>query len=361
MKYIFILISVILLSCSEKSELSEKVSEAKSIDSTETNANDLTTQIKEEQLSWLTNFPDNIKSIENLFDKKDLKRFNCNEVERFISYSESPTKEILTEINSNINNVLFGDSSLNFEGFYLYSIQKPIQSFFPITIINTNGAAERPMLLILFDSTGKYVNAIEVADKYGQIGGCMNSRFINDSTLLMDYTWDNYDEDTLGNENWYTTTDKRKSIIHKSGKIEEVKKLSLIDIINRYSELNKEFINSDYSNHNRKALNSFHEDTFITSLKSIEDSVCENNNKQLLDAYIKMMQTIKHSASEAPRWTFGKLYTCHPSTVLKAINNNPDKTNLLQELSFGFENYITSIDSNQLNIIDLRERLKNKQ
>ena len=69
------------------------------------------------------------------------------EVERFISYSESPTKEILTEINSNINNVLFGDSSLDFEGFYLYSIQKPIQSFFPITIINTNGAAGKQALL----------------------------------------------------------------------------------------------------------------------------------------------------------------------------------------------------------------------
>ena len=111
---------------------------------------------------------------------------------------------------------LFGNSKTGYGIYknpYLYSIERPIMDFFPITVIQMFGVAERPLILVLYDEKGKYINAIEVADFYGETGGCLNSFFINDSTLIREYEWlEPDDKDEIA-----TTYRKEKVIIHKNG------------------------------------------------------------------------------------------------------------------------------------------------
>jgi hypothetical protein len=109
---------------------------------------------------------------------------------------------------------LFGNANsnlINFHNSFLYSIEKPFMHFFPITVISF-GVVKRPLILVMFDSVGNYVNSIEVADSYGEEGGCLYSAFINDSVMTQMYSWDGIVEDSLGNN-------KRESIFRKQNVI----------------------------------------------------------------------------------------------------------------------------------------------
>jgi hypothetical protein len=100
---------------------------------------------------------------------------------------------------------------------YLYSIEKPFMNFYPITVIYYFGVDDRPVLLVLFDSIGQFVNSIEVANSYGEGGGCLSSRFINDSTILRDYEWNEYEPDSLGYDQIGTAYSSEQLIIRKNG------------------------------------------------------------------------------------------------------------------------------------------------
>ena len=104
---------------------------------------------------------------------------------------------------------------LNLNDYYLLSVEKPILGYFPITIFDYH-VSETPMFLILFDKKGKFINGIEVANIYGEgEPGCLNSYFVNDSTLVREYSWDELDE----NENVIENASQRteKLVIHKDG------------------------------------------------------------------------------------------------------------------------------------------------
>ncbi len=126
----------------------------------------------------------------------------------------------LFELDSVSYKKIFGNHKTeysNFSNAYLYSIEKPKMGFYPITVIQMFGVAESPMMLVLFDKEGNYINAIEVADAYGEEGGCLNSYFVNDSTLVRQYEWNEYDEDYT---NIIATRQKTDTIvIHKNGEI----------------------------------------------------------------------------------------------------------------------------------------------
>jgi len=172
-------------------------------------------------------YPEVLKKFENKYFKIGIGSFNCSDIKQFYDNEGKLNTESLFKIDSIVSNKLFGNNKSEdygtYTGSYLYSLEKPILNFYPITVIRMFGVAESPILLVLFDKNGKYINSIEVAGIYGEIGGCMNSFFINDSTLVREYKLDNLDE----NENYYTTKDEDKVIIHKNGTFTVIEKDSL--------------------------------------------------------------------------------------------------------------------------------------
>jgi len=138
-------------------------------------------------------YPEIIKQFADKFVKTDLGTYQCSEIEKYLNNQDD-----LYVIDSIESQKIFGNNKSenygSFVGSSLFSIEKPILNFYPITVIQGFGVAERPMMLVLFDKNGKYVNAIEVADAYGEEGGCLSSYFVNDSLLIREYEWDEYGE-----------------------------------------------------------------------------------------------------------------------------------------------------------------------
>ena len=138
----------------------------------------------------------------------------------------------------------------------------------------------------------------------------------------------------------------------------------LIKLLQKYTKLNIEHSEA----YNRKEfqrqraiddeIEILHEQEFLPALKEIENQFCNKKDLKLLVAYVEMLEAIGHSASEAPRWSFGKMYTCHPDLVLDAIEKSNNKTQVISDLEFGFENVILHIDTTELNIKDLRKKIK---
>ena len=148
----------------------------------------------ENQYNWIDSFPEKIRLLRDSFYRYDLKKdFHCAFIDEF--FYDMGTRVVTTElipIDSTICKILFENdfSVLDTLGTpFLYSIERPFMSLYPITIINPNSVVERPLILVLFSHNGEYLNSIEVADSYGEGGGCLESRFINDSVMIQ--TFDN--------------------------------------------------------------------------------------------------------------------------------------------------------------------------
>ena len=178
-------------------------------------------QINEKQLDWIDEFPMNIKEIRDKFYAYDVGSFNCSIIDQF--YSNFGTKlnsTKLTPIDSMMNNNLFGNYESDYgtlSSGYLYSIERPFMNFYPITVINYFGVVDRPVLLVLFNSNGQLVTSIEVANSYGEGGGCLSSSFVNDSTLLRNYEWNEYEIDSLGNDHFEYDSSSELLIIKTNG------------------------------------------------------------------------------------------------------------------------------------------------
>ncbi len=171
-------------------------------------------------LGWPPEVYNKIKGIEHLFIKNNVKNFDCADIEKY--YYDNGTKvntEGLTQVNDTLNKRLFGNYSNDkgtFDRCYLFSIEKPINNFYPITVIQYFGVVERPIIMILYDNKGRIVNSIEVADFYGETGGCLKSKFINDTILIQNIRWDDYGLDTLTNQQIFESTFKEQEVTIKS-------------------------------------------------------------------------------------------------------------------------------------------------
>ena len=100
-----------------------------------------------------------------------------------------------------------------------------------------------------------------------------------------------------------------------------------------------------------------HENRFLPALNEIEKVFCDTKSQNLLGAYIDLLEVSGGSASEAPRWTFAKMYICHPSIVLNTVKTSSNKTQVLEDLGFGFENITSSLDMSSSDIKKLREKI----
>ena len=188
--------------------------------------NNIIVQVEEpavkNQYAWIDSFPQKIKSLRDSFYCYDLgKNFRCALIDDFFSnFGTRVVTTGLTKIDSTLSKLFFENSiSENdvLRSSYLYSIERPFMDFYPITVINPNPVVERPLTLILFDHNGKYLNSIEVADSYGETGGCLESSFINDSVMVQKFRWDEYDIDSLGNDVFTSSFHTQKVVFNRNG------------------------------------------------------------------------------------------------------------------------------------------------
>ena len=143
------------------------------------------------------------------------------------------------------------------------------------------------------------------------------------------------------------------------------KKAEIIKLLIEYTDLNRQFTeafdNQQYDRQKQigKKIEALHEDKLLPVLTDIESIFCKSKDQEILNAYVAMLEVIGHSASEAPRWTFGIMYTCHPDLIIKAVNKSKNKQQLISDLGFGFENVIYHIDTAGLDMKALRKKIEN--
>ena len=183
----------------------------------------------ENQHDWIDSFPSKIKSLRDSFYHFELGRtFLCEFIDEF--FFDNGRKVItngLIPIDSTLCETLFGNvnTKQNIDinilcCAFLYSIERPFMGFYPITTINPLGVVDRPLTLILFDANGNFLNSIEVANSYGEVGGCLESSFVNDSTMIQKFRWDEYNEDNLGNGGIESSYHTQKVIFKRNGTYE---------------------------------------------------------------------------------------------------------------------------------------------
>lgn len=138
----------------------------------------------------------------------------------------------------------------------------------------------------------------------------------------------------------------------------------LIKVIKDFTKLNQQYLdasnkkNSEKQRETSNKIDSMYDDILLPALTDIEYLYCKTKDSNLLDNYVKMLEVIGHSASEAPRWTFGRLYICNSNKVIEAINTSKNKKQLISDLAFGFENIVNTIDTTEYNIDNLRQKIK---
>lgn len=141
----------------------------------------------------------------------------------------------------------------------------------------------------------------------------------------------------------------------------------IIDLLHHYAQLNLEAKQAFESKNETKQkrlyakIDSLHENHLLPQLNNIEKSYCQSNDINLLTAYCKMLGSSNGSCSEAIRTSFAVMYLCNSSQFLQAIKQNNYEEQLRKDLGFGFENLILSIDTSELNLDELRNRINSQK
>ena len=156
------------------------------------------------------------------FLKRDLKGFDCQEIDQFFyDWGTKVNTDELYELKDEEKERLLAGNQQLF-GTYVYGTAVPVNGFYPLVLLDF-GVTENPLLLWLFDETGSFVHSIGVANAYGEGGGCMHSKRINDSTFLQYFSWDEVIIDPEGEEEdqFETTYMEQELIVHRDGRISE--------------------------------------------------------------------------------------------------------------------------------------------
>lgn len=160
------------------------------------------------------------------FVEENLSDYDCESIDQY--YEEYGTKlntSHLAQIDSVTCGRLFGLYK-NRHGYfcycYFYSKDQPINGFYPITVIQQFGVVDRPLVMVLFDESGELRNSVEVANAYGELGGCLSSQRINDSTLIQELSIPEFWIDSVtGEDTWETEIVRTQITIHATGEISE--------------------------------------------------------------------------------------------------------------------------------------------
>ena len=140
-------------------------------------------------------------------------------------------------------------------------------------------------------------------------------------------------------------------------------KNEIILLLHEYAGLNRQYLEAYHKKDIEKQkeigkkINTLHEQKFIPALTEVKSIFCDTKNREILQAYIDVLEVTGHSASEASRWTFAEMYICHPEFVLNAIRKSEKKQQVISDLIFGFENIISTIDTTTLDVSRLRQKI----
>lgn len=167
---------------------------------------------QEDYPEWIDSLPTNIKNLKSYFVEFDLEEYSTDVyLDIFSDMGTTINTSHLTKLDSTISSQLFvqQDYKNEFSQSYLYSIEKPRLNFYFITVFRKLTEEEKALMLLLFNSEGKYLNALEVADFDGETSYYLTSKFVNDSTITQKaehrLTYEEYKIELKNNEP-YTRT-----------------------------------------------------------------------------------------------------------------------------------------------------------
>ncbi|MEO0468095.1 MAG: YiiX family permuted papain-like enzyme [Bacteroidota bacterium] len=155
------------------------------------------------------------------FHQTGLSSFDCQIIEGFYSdYGTKLNTESLYELTEEEKKRLSGNQ--NALGSFVFGTAKPINGFYPL-ILFSFGVAERPILLWLYDERGNFIQEVEVANYYGESGGCLYSERINDSTFLQHFSWETniVDPEGVADDQVEMTFLEQQLMVHRDGSIRE--------------------------------------------------------------------------------------------------------------------------------------------
>lgn len=122
----------------------------------------------------------------------------------------------------------------------------------------------------------------------------------------------------------------------------------IISILKEYSE------NIGKQNYNHE----FVDEKLNPSLVKLEEIVCENKDKDLFEYFLNMLIASSGSANETPADVLGGIFICQTDLVEYELKGKYKLDNLLEYLSFGFENRTFQIKNKISNYTELKLRLK---
>ena len=90
----------------------------------------------------------------------------------------------------------------------------------------------------------------------------------------------------------------------------------------------------------RKEVESYGEDFFDSKLKIMKNTMCKNEDRELLTEFFNVLISIENSANEYPRWILGDVYLCQPDLVVTVFKKleKPHQRIIYNDLDFGFRN-----------------------
>ncbi len=175
-------------------------------------------------LDYISGLNDKFDKIEKYFIPEKLDSYDCSLIDKYFKKKNHELITKLIKIDSINCEHIFGTYKNDFGDFcsgYWLSYVNQIHNFYPITVIQYYGVVERPIVLVLFDRHGNVVNSLEVAGLYGETGGCLSSKYLNDTTLIRNFEWNEFGVDSItGEELWETEYSVQHATILSSGKIE---------------------------------------------------------------------------------------------------------------------------------------------
>jgi len=139
----------------------------------------------------------------------------------------------------------------------------------------------------------------------------------------------------------------------------------LLMVLNDYYKLNQSFKelvaeknhSTNEVNDKRKLVEDYHENVYAPQLDNIRAKICYTKDKELMQAFLKVMYSTENSADEAPLVIFGEIYLCQPALVESTINmlDVSQKATVINSLEFGFMN---AASGNESNYEELRKKLE---
>lgn len=122
----------------------------------------------------------------------------------------------------------------------------------------------------------------------------------------------------------------------------------IIEVFRKYIELNTEFVKSvsednpthKYYDEYRPKTETYAENRFNPILKDAAKLICDENDVQLINEYLKVLINTTNSADEYPSFVLGQIFICDPELFTAQYEKlrTDEKDIIYDTLEWGFKN-----------------------